>query len=118
MAISIDSLLCAMKGRLRTSSQMIYRNLKRHNAGFCNLIGTLTFGDDKKMPQLQAADMMAAIARDMAMEHRRQGVTSYDDGPLDPAFISCVIEVRRTYWIFLSISCGRQQPNMQAPAPH
>jgi hypothetical protein len=62
----------------------VYKNFKYHNTDFSNLVGPLSFGDDKITPQLQAADMMAAIGRDIAIQHLKVGATSHD-GPLNPS---------------------------------
>ncbi len=60
----------------------VYKLFKRNNPDFGDLIGPLTFADDKVTPPLQAADMMAGIARDFAQEHLVKGATAHQ-GPLN-----------------------------------
>lgn len=59
-----------------------YESFKRHNPDFSELIGSLTFADDQVTPALQAADMMADLARKIALEHLQKGVAVHD-GPLN-----------------------------------
>lgn len=47
--------------------EQIYRNFKEANVATAKLIGSLTHGDDKELPPLQAADLMANLARDYYM---------------------------------------------------
>jgi len=55
-----------------------YQAFKKYNVGFTDILGTLTFADDKVTPPLQAADMMADIGRQVAIAHIRDGVTAHD----------------------------------------
>jgi hypothetical protein len=50
-----------------------YRGFKRLNPDIADLVGAITFGDDKKYPQLQAADLMAGIGREIGLQRLTEG---------------------------------------------
>ena|SRR5271165_2868105 len=51
-----------------------YRAFKKLNPDFGDMIGALTFGDDKKFPQLQAADLMAGVGKEIGFDTLSGGV--------------------------------------------
>jgi hypothetical protein len=50
-----------------------YLAFKKLNPDFGNMIGALAFGDDKKYPQLQAADLMAGSGKEIHLRAEKQG---------------------------------------------
>lgn len=50
-----------------------YRGFKSLNPDIADLVGALAFGDDKKYPQLQAADLMAGIGKEIGLQRLASG---------------------------------------------
>jgi hypothetical protein len=66
-----------------------YRAFKALNPDFSDMIGTLIFGDDKRFPQLQAADMMASTGKEIRL--RIQGG---NEAPIEHRLSSSIYFVR------------------------
>lgn len=64
----------------------VYALLKRTNARSAQVMGSLTHLDDKKYPQIQAADLMAHLARENLQRFIEDG--KIKDGTVDPVGIT------------------------------